>query len=132
MKKISLATIILSATILACGCEVTVKPENDGHKAVQEAIESEKEKQFDYVEVREMAQVIYTDLYVYFTECQINGDTVSDNLTYEDLVDKLVDCGMPAEYKTYNLDVSWEYDAETLSVKKVTVTVDGKTETYGE
>lgn len=130
-KIISVVALAILASVLTCGCEVTIKHEDDEYKEKYETLVSEIQNKSDHDQVKAMAKDIYTAMSVYLTTCGINDDAVAENLTYDSLLDDLInDCGLPAVYKTYNLNVTWKYNTKTYSVQEVTVTVDGITEKY--
>lgn len=133
LKKSLFAVCLLSVSLLSCGCEITIKNEtsDNEYKEKYETLVSQMQSEYDQAQVKAMAKEIHTACSCVLTMYGIEDTPVPDNFTYENTLDKLINDGyLPSEYRSYDIDVSWEYNPETYACKKVTVTSGGITAVY--
>ena len=135
-KKLLAITLAATTAILMCGCEVTIKNEDDEYKEKYEALTSELQSAYqeyaDQSYLSATAKTIHTAMACYLTELGINDEPVPDDFTYNNYKDELKTYLSDDIYFNDKLEVEWEYNPDTYAGKSVTVTYEDMTATYPE
>lgn len=141
-KNLIICSLILAIVLTTGGCEVTVKNESsdDEYKEKYESLvtdlQSAKAEQDNQTMVASMAKWIYTGMASYITKKEIDGETVPNNVKFEDVKKDLVDSGSLSEIEPYLDDISVDISLSTSDmgtyIEKVTVTYKDITQSYPE
>lgn len=135
-KKLLAVVLAITSLTLMCGCEVTVKNEDDEYKEKYEALTSELQSAYqeyaDQTYLSATAKKIHTAMSAYLTQLGIKDEPIPNDFTYANYKEELIDY-LPAEvYVNDKLEVDWEYNSDTYAGESVTVTYEDMTATYPE